>query len=69
MAKGVPKKKTMNCSLCDTKIRIYKNGKLLPFKDRMAKLRRHRKKKHPKAHKKSIRKAQRTKKERGNPCK
>lgn len=48
----------------------------LPFKERMAKLRRHRKKKHPRAHKKSVKKALRTKREKGiikkkggkNPC-
>ena len=37
----------------------------LPFKERMAKLRRHRKKKHPKAHKKSVKKTLKTKRKKG----
>jgi len=37
----------------------------LPFEERMAKLRRHRKRSHPTAHKKSVRKAVRTKKRKG----
>lgn len=72
MARGVPKARTIKCNVrgCDARIRIYDNkGNLLPFKERIAKLRRHRKRKHPRLFKKSIKKAQKTKKEKkGNPC-
>jgi len=40
----------------------------LSFPERMAKLRKHRKRKHPSAHKKSVKKAVATKKKKGNPC-
>ena len=54
----------MHCKIC---------GKASPsdkkdFKSQMAWLRRHRKKKHTKAHKKSVKKAVATKKKKNNPC-
>jgi len=49
-------KKTVHCSIC---------GKAFSgesFKERMDKLRKHRKKEHPRAHKKSVKKAVKTRK-------
>lgn len=54
----------MHCSICGKASPSYAKT----FDKQMAWLRRHRKEKHPKAHKKSVRKAQKTKKEKGNPC-
>lgn len=51
--------KTIHCKICGKAIRGT------TFGARMKKLRRHRKKAHPTAHKRSIRKALRTKRERG----
>jgi len=47
--------KTVHCSLCGKPIKGRN------FQERMAKLRRHRKQKHPKAHKKSVKKMLKTK--------
>jgi len=47
-------KKTVHCRLCGKAISGY------DFPERMTKLRRHRKRSHPKAHRKSIKKAVRT---------
>ena len=58
----MPLKKNIKCSICGKRIRGTKD---VEFKERMAKLRRHRKRSHPKAHKKSIRKALKTKREKG----
>lgn len=58
----MPYKQNIKCSICGKRIRGTKN---VEFKERMEKLRRHRKKKHPKAHKKSIKKMLKTKRERG----
>lgn len=65
------RERIMHCKLC---------GKATPsycktFEQQMAWLRKHRKRKHPKAHKKSVRKTLKTKRKkglidkRGNPCK
>jgi TRAP-type C4-dicarboxylate transport system substrate-binding protein len=48
------KSKTVHCSICQRAI----SGP--NFETRMAKLRRHRKRKHPKAHKKSVKKSLKT---------
>ena len=58
----MPLKKNIKCSKCGKRIRGTKD---VGFKERMAKLRRHRKKYHPKAHRKSIKKALKTKREKG----
>jgi hypothetical protein len=47
--------KTVHCSICGKAIRGF------DFQERMAKLRRHRKKKHPEAHRKSVKKMMKTK--------
>jgi len=57
------RERIMHCKIC---------GKASPsdkktFKDQMAWLRRHRKRSHPSAHKKSVKKTVETKKK-GNPC-
>ena len=53
---GKKKSKTIHCSICKQAI----SGP--NFETRMAKLRRHRKRKHPKAHKKSVKKSVKSKK-------
>lgn len=73
MAKKKKKKRAriMHCKLCGTASPSDK----VTFKEQMAWLRRHRKLKHPKAHKKSVKKTLKTKREKGlinkkgNPCK
>jgi len=54
-----PCPKPIHCGICGKAI---KGTTKAPFKDRMDKLRRHRKKYHPKAFKKSVKKAIKTKK-------
>ena len=55
----------MHCSLCGKASPSYCVG----FERQMKWLRRHRKRSHPKAHKKSVKKAVATKKKKGgNPC-
>jgi TRAP-type C4-dicarboxylate transport system substrate-binding protein len=55
-----PCPKPIHCKICGKAIAGTAKA---DFKTRMAKLRRHRKRSHPKAHKKSIKKAVRTRKE------
>lgn len=52
-------KTTVHCSICGYAVSGYN------FQERMEKLRRHRKKKHPKAHKKSVKKTLETKRRKG----
>lgn len=49
--------KTVHCSICGQAVTGY------DFKERMDKLRKHRKQKHPGAHKKSVKKALKTRKQ------
>ena len=58
----MPLKHNIKCSICGKRIRETKD---VEFKERMAKLRRHRKRKHPKAFRASIRKMLKTKREKG----
>ena len=58
----MPLKKSIKCSICEETIRGTKD---VEFKERMAKVRRHRKRSHPKAHKESIERALKTKREKG----
>lgn len=57
------RKRIMHCSKCGEASPSYCKD----FKSQMAWLRRHRKRKHPTAHKKSVKKTQKTKKKLGNP--
>lgn len=65
------RERIMHCSICGQASPSYCED----FKSQMAWLRRHRKKKHPKAHKKSVKKTLKTKRKKGiidkkkeNPC-
>ena len=58
------RKRIMHCRLCDPPKASPSYTKT--FKQQMAWLRRHRKKKHPTAHKKSVKKTQKTKREKGS---
>ena len=60
----VKRARIMHCDICGKASPSYCKG----FKRQMDWLRRHRKRKHPKAHKKSVKKTVETKKKKGNPC-